>query len=48
MRQFINAGVYLLNPEVCFLIPEGRRYDMPDLINALLAQARTVVSFPIR
>lgn len=47
VRHFINAGIYLLNPEVCRYIPEGEPYDMPDLISRLVADGRRVVSFPI-
>lgn len=48
VRHFVNAGIYLLNPDVCRLIPSGQRYDMPDLIGRLLADGRRVVSFPLR
>jgi len=48
VRYFINAGIYLLNPSVCRLIPNGQAYDIPDLIARLLAEGHTVVSFPIR
>lgn len=48
VRYFINAGIYLLNPEVRRLIPSGRSYDMPDLISRLVAEGRRVVSFPVR
>lgn len=44
---FINAGTYLLEPSACELIPEGRPFDMTDLIQALLDAGKTVVSFPI-
>ncbi|ADI84803.1 nucleotidyltransferase family protein [Geobacter sulfurreducens] len=44
---FINAGIYLLEPSVCDLIPEGERFDMTDLIQKLLDEGRSVVSFPI-
>ena len=43
----INAGLYLLEPSVCDCIPEGRRFDMTDLIRALLDAGRKVVGFPI-
>jgi dTDP-glucose pyrophosphorylase len=43
----VNAGVYLLEPEVIDLIPSGHRFDMTDLIGALVADGKTVVSFPI-
>ena len=47
MRQFINAGIYLLNPEVCRFIPPGQPYDMPDVIDRLLKEHLSVVSFPV-
>lgn len=48
LRQFINAGIYLLDPSVHRLIPNGQRYDIPELIEMLLRQGRSVVCFPIR
>ena len=47
VRHFINAGIYLLNPEACRYIPNGQPFDMPDLITRLVAEGRRVVSFPI-
>jgi dTDP-glucose pyrophosphorylase/CBS-domain-containing membrane protein len=44
---FINAGTYLLEPEVCDFIPSGRRFDMTDLIQKLIEAGKVVVSFPI-
>ncbi len=46
-RYFINAGIYLLNPDVCQLIPSNERYDMPSLIQELISRGRRVASFPI-
>jgi len=43
----INAGVYLIEPTAYDLIPNGERFDMTNLIEALLQAGRTVVSFPI-
>jgi dTDP-glucose pyrophosphorylase/CBS domain-containing protein len=48
LKQFINAGIYLLSPTVKRMIPNGQPYDIPDLIQLLLREARTVVCFPIR
>jgi dTDP-glucose pyrophosphorylase len=48
VRQFINAGIYLLSPPVRRLVPNGQPYDIPDLIQLLLTKGRSVVSFPIR
>jgi len=48
VRQFINAGIYLLNPSVRRLIPNGEPYDIPELIEQLLKAGRPIVSFPVR
>jgi dTDP-glucose pyrophosphorylase/CBS-domain-containing membrane protein len=44
---FINAGIYLLEPAARDRIPKDVRFDMTDLIKALLDDGRTVVGFPI-
>lgn len=44
---FVNAGLYLVEPRVCKIIPSGRRFDMTELISLMIAQGRRVVSFPI-
>lgn len=43
---WVNAGVYILNPEVIKHIPKGY-FDMTDLFNALLEKELNVCSFPI-
>jgi dTDP-glucose pyrophosphorylase len=48
LRQFVNAGIYLISPGVCARIPVGEKFDMPDLINRLILDGRLVVSFPLR
>jgi len=45
---FVNAGIYLLEPSVCRLIPNGQRFDMTELIQRVVGEGRAVVSFPIR
>lgn len=44
---FVNTGIYVLNPEVLEFIPEGQRFDMPDLIKILLEHGKKISSFPI-
>jgi len=44
---FVNAGIYLLENTVCDYVPDGKRFDMTDLIGVLIAVDRRVVSFPI-
>ncbi len=43
----VNAGVYLLEPSVYDYIFKGERMDMTDLIQRLIDDKRSVVSFPI-
>jgi dTDP-glucose pyrophosphorylase/CBS domain-containing protein len=47
LEFFVNAGIYLLEPECREYIPEGTRFDMPDLIRNLIADGRVAASFPI-
>ena len=47
-RGFVNAGIYLLNPDVCRLVSPGESLDMPQLIVRLLVDGRAVVGFPLR
>ena len=46
LNFLINAGLYLLEPSVCDYIPEGQRFDMTDLIQALLQAGRAGREFP--
>lgn len=48
IRHFINAGVYLLEPEVCRHVPRDRTFHMTDLIETVIGQGGTVVGFPVR
>lgn len=47
IRRFVNAGIYLVNPDVLKSIPTSRVYDMPDLIAHLISGDKLVVSFPL-
>ncbi len=46
-RYFVNAGIYVLSPDVVASVPKGRRIDMPELVNGLIAEKRDVNMFPI-
>lgn len=48
VRNFVNAGVYLIQPGVCKMVPSDRTFDMPDLITSLISRNKRVVCFPIR
>ena len=47
VRYFVNAGIYLLEPNLCRYVPRGERHDMPDLVNRLVAEGHRVVTFPV-
>ena len=47
IRQFVNAGIYVVNPDVPGSIPADRAYDMPELIDYLISEGRLVASFPV-
>lgn len=48
MQKFlVNAGIYIIEPGAHAYIPQNERFDMTELIDALLADQRRVVSFPI-
>jgi len=46
-RFFVNAGVYVVSPDVVEGARPAQRIDMPDLIKQLLANGRKVSMFPI-
>ena len=45
---FINAGIYLLEPELIDLIPDDTFYDMPTLFNDLIDTQLKAISFPLQ
>ncbi|MCZ8531819.1 nucleotidyltransferase family protein [Psychrobacillus psychrodurans] len=47
-RSFVNAGIYVLSPEVFDYIPNGEFYDMPDLFKQLMDKQNNVSAFPVR
>lgn len=46
-RYFVNAGIYSLSPEALEKVPKNRFYDMPTLIDEVLAKKGKVGGFPI-
>ena len=44
---FVNAGIYLIEPEAFLMISEDEKFDMTELIEALKKDNKTVVAFPI-
>ena len=46
-KFFINAGIYMLNPECLQLIPATGKFDMTTLFSRLITQNEQIHSFPI-
>lgn len=47
-REFINAGIYVLDPTLLRLVPDEGAYDMTTLFETVIQQGKNVVAFPIR
>ena len=47
-RFFVNAGIYVLEPDVLDLIPKNAYFDMPTLFEKLVEQQKETAVFPIR
>jgi dTDP-glucose pyrophosphorylase len=46
-KYFVNAGIYLLSPEVLKYIPKDTFFDMPTLFDTLIKEQKNILSFPI-
>lgn len=44
---FVNAGIYVLEPNVLDLIPRDKPYDMPKLFEAIAADGGEAAVFPV-
>lgn len=47
-RFFVNAGIYVLEPEALDLISSNTYFDMPTLFEKLIERKKETVVFPIR
>ena len=47
-RYFVNAGIYVLEPETLKYVPENEFYDMTTLFEKLIDQNETATVFPVR
>jgi dTDP-glucose pyrophosphorylase/predicted transcriptional regulator len=45
---FINAGIYVIDPEVLERVPDGRYFDMPELFRTLISSGLPTAAFPVR
>lgn len=47
-RYYVNAGIYVLSPEVLRQIPRDSFFDMPQLFQKLIKDKVKTCSFPVR
>lgn len=47
LSKYINAGIYVLDPDVLGMIPRNNYFDMPQLIEALVSKKENVSAFPV-
>lgn len=46
-RYFVNGGIYVLDPEAIDCIPDNSYYDMPSLMENMIAKQKKIGGFPI-
>lgn len=47
-RFFVNAGIYVLEPQLLKMIPPDKYYDITTLFQDMLEKKRSISSFPLR
>lgn len=47
-KNYVSAGIYLLDPQVLSEVPKDEFFDMPALFTRLIQKGESSVSFPIR
>ena len=48
IHQFsVNAGIYILNPEVIESVPINIKIDMPTILERYISENKNVMMFPI-
>ena len=48
MKFFVNAGIYVLSPDVLDYLPHDANFDMPALFETLIAKGRFTAAYPLR
>lgn len=46
-RYFVNAGIYVVSPELFKHVPRQQKIDMPTLLEHVIAENQDVLMFPI-
>ncbi|MEI7605821.1 MAG: nucleotidyltransferase family protein [Rhodospirillaceae bacterium] len=46
-KHFVNAGIYIISPQIINKVPKGIPLDMPDLLQGLIDEDQKVCFFPL-
>lgn len=46
-KSFINAGIYVLDPDALKYVAKNKYLDMPDLLSAIISNKEEIAVFPI-
>lgn len=46
-KQYVNAGIYLLDPTILTMVPKNQFFDMPQLLERSLQSQQRISAFPI-
>jgi NDP-sugar pyrophosphorylase family protein len=46
VMSLVSMGIYVMEPEVLDVIPDGQPFDFPDLVHALVGAGRSVGVYP--
>jgi len=47
-KVFVNAGIYVVEPEALAFVPKTTFFDMPDLFSRLIEAGKPTTVFPVR
>ena len=47
INQYINAGIYIVEPQVLDYVPKNKEFNMTDLIQALIGDGQQVSAYPV-
>jgi len=47
-KFFVNAGIYVIDPEVLDMVPAKKKLDMPDLFQTMIDNGQKPSAFPLR
>lgn len=46
-HYFVNAGIYVISPELFLSIPKEERIDMPSLLDQKISESHSVLMYPL-